>query len=295
MTSAAPAPVLQTAHTEADDRALARIRCLHGRRDILAAVCHRGGRADGLQVRCAGFLVRGVADLRAAASDPHQRHVLWLGQLGLGRARLLRRRAQLAHAACTAPSSPGSGSCCSTWLRWPARSLSISGYNDGNLEYREWPWPIRLIFLAALARHRLESDRHRRATPHRRHLSLQLVHHRRRAVDLHHRCGRDPAVVSVRPRPGVGVRLLHAQRGRHVVYAAGARGSSTTRCPSCSAGRSIPTRSASSPSGPISCSIRSSARIISSSARCRGGCRPPPSCSASRCWCRFGAAAPTSC
>jgi len=25
------------------------------------------------------------------------------------------------------------------------------GYNDGNLEYREWPWPVRLIFLAALA------------------------------------------------------------------------------------------------------------------------------------------------
>src|SRR3984893_16937157 len=24
------------------------------------------------------------------------------------------------------------------------------GYNDGNLEYREWPWWIRLIFLAAL-------------------------------------------------------------------------------------------------------------------------------------------------
>jgi cytochrome c oxidase cbb3-type subunit 1 len=24
------------------------------------------------------------------------------------------------------------------------------GYNDGDLEYREWPWPIRLIFLAAL-------------------------------------------------------------------------------------------------------------------------------------------------
>lgn len=24
------------------------------------------------------------------------------------------------------------------------------GYNDGNLEYREWPWPIRLIFAAAL-------------------------------------------------------------------------------------------------------------------------------------------------
>jgi cytochrome c oxidase cbb3-type subunit 1 len=23
------------------------------------------------------------------------------------------------------------------------------GYNDGNLEYRAWPWPIRLIFLAA--------------------------------------------------------------------------------------------------------------------------------------------------
>jgi cytochrome c oxidase cbb3-type subunit 1 len=25
------------------------------------------------------------------------------------------------------------------------------GYNDGDLEYREWPWPIRLIFLAAVA------------------------------------------------------------------------------------------------------------------------------------------------
>ena len=24
------------------------------------------------------------------------------------------------------------------------------GYNDGNLEYREWPWPIRLVFLTAL-------------------------------------------------------------------------------------------------------------------------------------------------
>jgi cytochrome c oxidase cbb3-type subunit 1 len=24
------------------------------------------------------------------------------------------------------------------------------GYNDGNLEYREWPWPIRLVFFAAL-------------------------------------------------------------------------------------------------------------------------------------------------
>ena len=24
------------------------------------------------------------------------------------------------------------------------------GFNDGNLEYREWPWPIRLIFLGAL-------------------------------------------------------------------------------------------------------------------------------------------------
>jgi cytochrome c oxidase cbb3-type subunit 1 len=25
------------------------------------------------------------------------------------------------------------------------------GYNDGDLEYREWPWPIRLVFLAAVA------------------------------------------------------------------------------------------------------------------------------------------------
>ena len=24
------------------------------------------------------------------------------------------------------------------------------GYNDGNIEYREWPWPIRPVFLVAL-------------------------------------------------------------------------------------------------------------------------------------------------
>jgi cytochrome c oxidase cbb3-type subunit 1 len=33
-----------------------------------------------------------------------------------------------------------------------AGSIALNlGYNDGNLEYREWPWPIRVIFLAALA------------------------------------------------------------------------------------------------------------------------------------------------
>ena len=97
------------------------------------------------------------------------------------------------------------------------------GYNAGDLEYREWPWPIRLDLPGRAGRHRLEPDRHRRATQHRRHLSVQLVHDRRGAVDLHHRARGDPALVSVRPRPGVGVRLLHAQRRRHVVYAAGAR------------------------------------------------------------------------
>ena len=69
-------------------------------------------------------------------------------------------------------------------------------------------------------RHRLEPDRHRRASQHRRYLPFQLVHDRRCAVDLHHRVGGDPAVVPVRPRPGICVRLLHAQRRRHVVYAA---------------------------------------------------------------------------
>jgi len=33
-----------------------------------------------------------------------------------------------------------------------AGSIALAlGHNDGNLEYREWPWPIRLVFLAALA------------------------------------------------------------------------------------------------------------------------------------------------
>src|SRR6185503_7058111 len=71
---------------------------LHGDGSILAVVCHRRGRTHGLQVRRAGFRVRAMADLRAAAADSHQRHVLWLGQRGLGRACLLRRRAQLPYA-----------------------------------------------------------------------------------------------------------------------------------------------------------------------------------------------------
>jgi cytochrome c oxidase cbb3-type subunit I len=44
------------------------------------------------------------------------------------------------------------------WIGWllfnvaaVAGTIALGlGYNDGNLEYREWPWPIRLIFLAAL-------------------------------------------------------------------------------------------------------------------------------------------------
>ena len=46
--------------------------------------------------------------------------------LGSGRARLLRRRAQLRHAAIQRHSSHGSDWCCSTWPRSPARSRSIS-------------------------------------------------------------------------------------------------------------------------------------------------------------------------
>jgi Cytochrome C and Quinol oxidase polypeptide I len=41
--------------------------------------------------------------------------------------------------------------------------------------------------------------------------------------------------------------------------------------------------------------IRSLERIIFYSARCRGFCRPPPSCSVWRCWYRSGVAALISC
>ena len=61
------------------------------------------------------------------------------------------------------------------------------GYNDGDLEYREWLWWIRLIFLAAAGGDRVEPNRHGRTAQQWRHLPVQLVHHRRRAVDLHHR------------------------------------------------------------------------------------------------------------
>ena len=96
------------------------------------------------------------------------------------------------------------------------------GYNDGNLEYREWPWPIRLIFLAALVVTAWNLIGTVARRDDRGYLSVELVHDRRRAVDLHHRGGGDPAVVPVRPGPGIRFRLLHAQRGRHVVHAAGA-------------------------------------------------------------------------
>jgi cytochrome c oxidase cbb3-type subunit 1 len=35
------------------------------------------------------------------------------------------------------------------------------GYNNGDLEYREWPWPIRLDFSCGADHHRMEHDRNR--------------------------------------------------------------------------------------------------------------------------------------
>jgi cytochrome c oxidase cbb3-type subunit 1 len=82
------------------------------------------------------------------------------------------------------------------------------GYNNGDLEYREWPWPIRLIFLAALVV-----------------TAWNLIGTvARYSVDLHHCGGGDLAVVPVWAGAGGGVRLLHAQRGGHLVYAVGPRG-----------------------------------------------------------------------
>ena len=72
-----------------------------------------------------------------------------MGEPSSGRTRLLRRRAQLRHAAVQHQA----------WriglvlfnVAALAGTVALDlGYNDGNLEYREWPWPIRLIFLAAL-------------------------------------------------------------------------------------------------------------------------------------------------
>jgi cytochrome c oxidase cbb3-type subunit I len=97
----------------------------------------------------AGFLAWTVVDVRAPATDPHQRYILWLGQRGIGRAclqvaaRSSRTRLYSAKLAWTGL----------VLLNIAAVAGAIAlalGFNDGNLEYREWPWPIRLIFLGAL-------------------------------------------------------------------------------------------------------------------------------------------------
>jgi len=83
------------------------------------------------------------------ASYPYQCHVFgwpaWLWSTGL-----LRGRAQLRVAAVSARLA---------WIGLVlfnvaalAGTIALDlGYSAGSLEYREWPWPIRLIFLAALA------------------------------------------------------------------------------------------------------------------------------------------------
>src|SRR6185437_983249 len=70
---------------------------------------------------------------------------------------------------------------------------------------------------------RLEPDRDGGAAQFRRHLSFQLVHRRRRVVDDRDRHRWRAAVVPAWIGPSRDFRLLHAQRRRHVVHAAGAR------------------------------------------------------------------------
>ena len=96
------------------------------------------------------------------------------------------------------------------------------GYNDGNLEYREWPWPIRLIFLAAL----LVTAWNLVATVARRTTDDIYLSNWYTMGGVLWTC--IIAVVAILPwyQYGLGqvsgVRLLHAQRRGHVVHAVGA-------------------------------------------------------------------------
>jgi cytochrome c oxidase cbb3-type subunit I len=151
MTAAAPAPGLQSAHTEADDRALARML---GAYTIAATLWLLFATAVGI-VLAYKF---GAPDF---GTGP------WLT---FGRLRPIHTNATfygwasiaLVGLAYYVAARSSRTALYSTRLAWIGLALfniaalagTIAldlGYNDGNLEYREWPWPIRLIFLAALA------------------------------------------------------------------------------------------------------------------------------------------------
>jgi cytochrome c oxidase cbb3-type subunit 1 len=90
-----------------------------------------------------------VADIRALASDSYQCHVFGWASLAL---------VGLAYYVAARSSGTRLYSVKLGWIGLLlfnvaaiAGTIALDlGYNDGNLEYREWPWPIRLIFLAAL-------------------------------------------------------------------------------------------------------------------------------------------------
>ena len=97
------------------------------------------------------------------------------------------------------------------------------GYNDGNLEYREWPWPIRLIFLAAL----VVTAWNLIATVARRSTDDIYLSNWYTIGGVLWTC--IIALVAILPWYQYGLGqvsvsgYLHAQRRGHVVHAAGAR------------------------------------------------------------------------
>jgi cytochrome c oxidase cbb3-type subunit 1 len=151
MTTAAPAADAHTAHGEADDRALAAV---FGAYTIAATLWLLYATAVGI-VLAYKF---GAPDFAPGA---------WLT---FGRLRPIHTNATffgfasiaLTGLAYYVAARSSRTALYSTRLAWIGLALfnvaavagTIAlhlGYNDGNLEYREWPWPIRLIFLAALS------------------------------------------------------------------------------------------------------------------------------------------------